>query len=246
MQLLRRKHKLIAKNLKKIIKGRPIVKGVDLEVKSGEVVGLLGPNGAGKTTTFYMICGLVPPSKGKVIMDDEDITELPLHKKAQKGIGYLPQESSVFKELTVEENLYIAAEAGLKNKEEQERVVEELLELFNIEPVRHRKGRELSGGERRRCEIARALVIRPKFLLLDEPFAGVDPIAVADIRQTITRLKDSDIGILITDHNVRETLRVCDKAYVLKDGEILAKGRSYEVAADPLVKKFYLGEDFEL
>ena len=239
-------HRLEAKNLKKTIKGRPIVKGVELEVKSGEVVGLLGPNGAGKTTTFYMICGLVPPSEGKVIMDEEDITKLPLHKKAKKGIGYLPQESSVFKELTVEENLYIAAEAGIQDKEERERVVEELLELFNIEPVRHRKGRELSGGERRRCEIARALVIKPKFLLLDEPFAGVDPIAVTDIQHIITQLKDSGIGVLITDHNVRETLSVCDRAYVLKDGEILAKGSSDEVAQDPLVKKYYLGEHFRL
>ncbi len=239
-------HKLEAKNLKKIIKGRPIVKGVDLEVESGEVVGLLGPNGAGKTTTFYMICGLVPPSEGKVMMDEEDITKLPLHKKAKKGIGYLPQESSVFKDLTVEENLYIAAEAGIEDKEERERVVEELLELFNIEPVRHRKGRELSGGERRRCEIARALVIKPKFLLLDEPFAGVDPIAVTDIQHIITQLKDSGIGVLITDHNVRETLSVCDRAYVLKDGEILAKGSSDEVAQDPLVKKYYLGEHFRL
>ncbi len=239
-------HRLKAKNLKKIIKGRPIVKGVDLEVQSGEVVGLLGPNGAGKTTTFYMICGLVPPSEGEVVMDEEDITDLPLHKKAKKGIGYLPQESSVFKELTVEENLYIAAEAGIKKRQERERVVEELLELFNIEPVRHRKGRELSGGERRRCEIARALVIKPKFLLLDEPFAGVDPIAVTDIQHIITQLKDSGIGVLITDHNVRETLSVCDRAYVLKDGEILAKGRSDEVAADPLVKKYYLGEHFRL
>jgi len=239
-------HRLKAKNLKKIIKGRPIVKGVDLEVQSGEVVGLLGPNGAGKTTTFYMICGLVPPSEGEVVMDEEDITDLPLHKKAKKGIGYLPQESSVFKELTVEENLYIAAEAGIKKRQERERVVEELLELFNIEPVRHRKGRELSGGERRRCEIARALVIKPKFLLLDEPFAGVDPIAVTDIQHIVTQLKDSGIGVLITDHNVRETLSVCDRAYVLKDGEILAKGRSDEVAADPLVKKYYLGEHFRL
>ncbi len=239
-------HRLKAKNLKKIIKSRPIVKGVDLEVQSGEVVGLLGPNGAGKTTTFYMICGLVPPSEGEVVMDEEDITDLPLHKKAKKGIGYLPQESSVFKELTVEENLYIAAEAGIKKRQERERVVEELLELFNIEPVRHRKGRELSGGERRRCEIARALVIKPKFLLLDEPFAGVDPIAVTDIQHIITQLKDSGIGVLITDHNVRETLSVCDRAYVLKDGEILAKGRSDEVAADPLVKKYYLGEHFRL
>ncbi len=238
-------HRLVARHLKKSIKSKVIVDGVDLEVQSGEIVGLLGPNGAGKTTTFYMICGLIPPSEGKVLMDDEDITQLPLHKKAKKGIGYLPQESSIFKDLTVEENLLIAAEAGIKSKEERERIVEDLLELFNIEPIRHRKGVALSGGERRRCEIARALVIRPKFLLLDEPFAGVDPIAVTDIQHIVTELKDSDIGILITDHNVRETLSVCDRAYVLKDGRILASGSSQEVANDPLVKKHYLGEHFK-
>ena len=236
-------HKLVAKNLKRVVKGKEIVKGVDLEVRSQEVVGLLGPNGAGKTTTFYMICGLVEPSEGEVYIDDENVTKLPLHKKAKKGIGYLPQESSIFKDLTVEENLLIAAEANLP-KEERPKVVEDLLELFNIEPVRYRKGRELSGGERRRCEIARALVIRPMFLLLDEPFAGVDPIAVNDIQHIIDELKRSGIGILITDHNVRETLSVCDRAYVLKDGKILASGSAEEVANNELVKKHYLGEEF--
>ncbi len=239
-------HSLVAKNLKKSIKRKPIVKGVDLEVKSHEVVGLLGPNGAGKTTTFYMICGLVEPTEGKVYMDDEDITPLPLHKKAKVGIGYLPQESSIFKDLSVEDNLYIAAEAGMKNAKEREKSVEELLQLFNIEPIRHRKGISLSGGERRRTEIARALVNRPRFLLLDEPFAGVDPIAVIDIQNIIDDLKKMGIGILITDHNVRETLKVCDRAYVLKDGEILAKGSSEEVARNPAVKKHYLGEHFSL
>ncbi|SMC09769.1 LPS export ABC transporter ATP-binding protein [Nitratiruptor tergarcus] len=237
-------HTLIAKNLKKRIKDKEIVKGVDLQLQSGEVVGLLGPNGAGKTTTFYMICGLVEPSEGTVLMDEKDITKEPLHKKAKIGIGYLPQESSIFKDLTVEDNLYIAAEATIANEEEREKVVDELLELFNIEPIRHRLGKALSGGERRRCEIARALVIRPKFLLLDEPFAGVDPIAVTDIQKIIEELKNAGIGILITDHNVRETLSVCDRAYVLKDGQILASGKSDEVAKNPAVRKHYLGEHF--
>ena len=238
-------HRLIAMNLKKTIKNREIVKGVSLEVESREIVGLLGPNGAGKTTTFYMICGLIEPSGGQVWMDGEEITTEPLHKKAKKGIGYLPQESSIFKELSVEENLYIAAEAVIKDKERRREVVEYLLELFGIEPVRHRIGKALSGGERRRCEIARALVIKPKFLLLDEPFAGVDPIAVSDIQKIIKELSDAGIGILITDHNVRETLQVCDRAYVLKDGSILASGRSDEVAKNPEVRKHYLGEHFK-
>ncbi len=239
-------HRLVARGLKKSIKGKEIVKGVDLEVESGEVVGLLGPNGAGKTTTFYMICGLIEPSEGRVELDERDVTAEPLHKKAKLGIGYLPQESSVFKELSVEENLYVAAEANIKEKEEQRRVVEDLLELFGIEPIRHRLGKALSGGERRRCEIARALVIKPRFLLLDEPFAGVDPIAVIEIQKVIEELKRSGIGILITDHNVRETLKVCDRAYVLKDGAILASGKSEEVANNDLVKKHYLGEHFTL
>ena len=238
-------HRLIAMNLKKTIKNREIVKGVSLEVESREIVGLLGPNGAGKTTTFYMICGLIEPSGGQVWMDGEEITTEPLHKKAKKGIGYLPQESSIFKELSVEENLYIAAEAVIKDKERRREVVEYLLELFGIEPVRHRVGKALSGGERRRCEISRALVIKPKFLLLDEPFAGVDPIAVSDIQKIIKELSDAGIGILITDHNVRETLQVCDRAYVLKDGSILASGRSDEVAKNPEVRKHYLGEHFK-
>ncbi len=238
-------HRLVAKNLKKTIKNKEIVKGVSLELKSQEVVGLLGPNGAGKTTTFYMICGLVEPSEGQVMMDEEDITSQPLHKKAKKGIGYLPQESSIFKELSVEENLIIAAEANIKDKEKRQEIVDELLELFGIEPIRHRLGKALSGGERRRCEIARSLVIRPKFLLLDEPFAGVDPIAVSDIQKIINELKNSGIGILITDHNVRETLQVCDRAYVLKDGAILASGTSEDVAQNSEVRKHYLGEHFK-
>lgn len=238
-------HRLIAKNLSKTIKKKPIVKNVSIEVKSSEVVGLLGPNGAGKTTTFYMICGLVAPTEGKVYMDEKDITKLALHEKARIGIGYLPQESSIFKDLTVEENLIVAAEAHYKDQDERTKVVEDLLELFGIEPIRHRKGIALSGGERRRCEIARSLVIRPKFLLLDEPFAGIDPIAVSDIQKIIEELKSAGIGILITDHNVRETLASCDRAYVLKDGEILASGSSQDVANNALVRKFYLGEHFQ-
>ncbi|MRJ02406.1 MAG: LPS export ABC transporter ATP-binding protein [Epsilonproteobacteria bacterium] len=239
-------HRLVAEDLKKQIREKMIVKGVSLEVHSGEVVGLLGPNGAGKTTTFYMICGLIEPTSGKVEMNGQDITKEPLHKKAKLGIGYLPQESSIFKDLTVEENLYIAAEASIEREEERYQVVEDLLELFGIEPIRHRLGRALSGGERRRCEIARALVIQPKFLLLDEPFAGVDPIAVDDIQRVIEDLKIHGLGVLITDHNVRETLSVCDWAYVMKDGQILASGSAQEVAENPDVRKHYLGENFTL
>ncbi|WP_281950942.1 LPS export ABC transporter ATP-binding protein [Nitrosophilus kaiyonis] len=238
-------HKLVAKNLKKVIKNHIIVENINLEVKSKEVVGLLGPNGAGKTTTFYMICGLIGATDGKVFFDDKDISSYPLHKRAKIGIGYLPQESSIFKDLSVEENLYLAAEAGVLDKEKREKRVEELLELFNIEPIRHRKGISLSGGERRRCEIARALVNEPKFLLLDEPFAGVDPIAVIDIQNIIQQLIEIDIGVLITDHNVRETLSVCDRAYVIRDGKLLAQGTSEEIAENPEVRKHYLGEHFK-
>ena len=238
-------HRLKAENLKKVIKNHTIVENMNLEVKSKEVVGLLGPNGAGKTTTFYMICGLVEATDGKVFFDDKDISNFPLHKRAKIGIGYLPQESSIFKDLSVEDNLYIAAEAGVLDKEKREKRVEELLELFNIEPIRHRKGISLSGGERRRCEIARALVNEPKFLLLDEPFAGVDPIAVVDIQNIIQKLIEIDIGVLITDHNVRETLSVCDRAYVIRDGKLLAQGSSEEIAENPEVRKHYLGEHFK-
>jgi len=198
-------HKLEVKNLKKQIKTLEIVRGMSLEVNSGEVVGLLGPNGAGKTTTFYMICGLVEATSGEVFFDGEEISNLPLHKRAIKGIGYLPQEASVFKDLSVEENLLVAAQVAIKDKKAQQERIEELLDMFNIEPIRNRKGISLSGGERRRVEIARALVNKPKFLLLDEPFAGVDPIAVLDIQKVIAQLVEYDIGVLITDHNVRET-----------------------------------------
>lgn len=238
-------HKLEARGLKKTIKKTPIVRGMSLKVNSGEVVGLLGPNGAGKTTTFYMICGLVESTEGEVFFDDDNISNLPLHKRAVKGIGYLPQESSIFKDLTVEDNLLVAAEVNIDDEEARYRRIDELLDLFNIEPIRHRKGVSLSGGERRRVEIARALVNAPKFLLLDEPFAGVDPIAVMDIQSIINQLTDIGIGVLITDHNVRETLAVCDRAYVIKAGELLASGSSEEISENEDVRRHYLGESFK-
>ncbi|MDH4944006.1 LPS export ABC transporter ATP-binding protein [Sulfurimonas sp. C5] len=239
-------HTLKAVDLKKSIKDLDIVKGISLEVKSGEVVGLLGPNGAGKTTTFYMICGLVAASGGQVFFDDDELTGQPLHQRALKGIGYLPQEASIFKDLSVEDNLMIAAQVGIKDKAKQQERILELLDMFNIEPIRYRKGISLSGGERRRVEIARALVNHPKFLLLDEPFAGVDPIAVMDIQKVINQLVSYDIGVLITDHNVRETLDVCDRAYVIKSGELLASGTSEEIGRNEDVRTHYLGENFKL
>jgi len=239
-------HKLEVKDLKKTIKKSEIIKGISLEVNSGEVVGLLGPNGAGKTTTFYMICGLISPTSGDVFLNDEKITNVPLHKRAHLGIGYLPQESSIFKELSVEENLLLGAEILNQSKEEISKRVNEMLNMLNIEPIRLRKGVSLSGGERRRCEIARSLIIKPKFLLLDEPFAGVDPIAVNDIQSIVRDLKKLGIGVLITDHNVRETLAICDRAYVIKDGSLLASGSASEVANNKLVRTHYLGEEFKL
>ncbi|WP_456480264.1 LPS export ABC transporter ATP-binding protein [Nautilia sp.] len=237
--------KLVAENLKKAFKKTLIIKCVSLTVKRGEVVGLLGPNGAGKTTSFYLICGLLQPDEGKVEMDGKDITKLPLHKKARLGIGYLPQESSVFRDLSVEDNLYIVAEQYYDKKKQNE-IVEDLLEKFNIEPIRKRKGINLSGGERRRVEIARALVPNPKFLFLDEPFAGVDPVNVNDIKHLVELLAKENIGVIITDHNVRETLSICHRAYVLKDGMILTEGSAEFIVNHPEVKKSYLGEDFKL
>jgi len=237
-------HKLEIKNITKSIKKTQILNGISLEVNSGEIVGLLGPNGAGKTTTFYTVCGLVQPTSGEVYFDDVNITHLPLHKRALKGIGYLPQESSIFKDLSVEDNLMLAAQIVISDKGEQFKRVEELLAIFNIEPIRQRKGVSLSGGERRRTEIARALVSKPKFLLLDEPFAGVDPIAVKDIQEIIYQLTLRGIGVLITDHNVRETLEVCNRAYVMKSGSLLASGNSDEIKTNNSVKEHYLGEDF--
>ena len=239
-------HTLKAVDLEKRIKSLEIVKGMSLEVSSGEVVGLLGPNGAGKTTTFYMICGLIEATGGEVFFDEENISDKPLHERAIQGIGYLPQEASVFKDLSVEDNLMVAAQVTIKGKEAQEKRILELLDMFNIEPIRYRKGISLSGGERRRVEIARALVNQPKFLLLDEPFAGVDPIAVLDIQNVIKQLVSYDIGVLITDHNVRETLAVCDRAYVIKSGSLLASGTSEEIGQNADVRKYYLGEEFKL
>ena len=236
---------LKAENLSKSIKKTRIVESITLEVHSGEVVGLLGPNGAGKTTTFYMICGLLEPSGGKVFLDNNDISAKPLHERSHLGIGYLPQESSIFKDLSVEDNLLLAAQSAFKSKKEQENRIEVMLEAFNIETIRDRKGVSLSGGERRRVEIARALIKNPKFILLDEPFAGVDPIAVLDIQKIIQTLVEMDIGVLITDHNVRETLSVCDRAYVIKSGTLLASGNAQEIYENALVRKYYLGEHFK-
>ena len=237
-------HILEAYNLSKIIKKSKIVHDISLKLKSKEIVGLLGPNGAGKTTCFYMVCGLTDATGGRVLIDGEDVTHLPLSSRAKKGIGYLPQESSIFKDLTVEQNLRIAAEAiGLKHRDIKPKI-EKLLEIFNITPIRGRLGIRLSGGGRRRVEIARALVGEPKFLLLDEPFAGIDPIAVIDIQNIIRQLVELDMGILITDHNVRETLDICDRGYVMRDGEMLAEGSSDNIANDKNVRKYYLGENF--
>jgi lipopolysaccharide export system ATP-binding protein len=237
-------HTLKALNLAKTIKKTNIVHDISLEVKSKEIVGLLGPNGAGKTTSFYMVCGLTDATRGEVFLDDVNLTKLPLSQRARLGIGYLPQESSIFKDLSVEENLQMAAQALKLDKATTKKRIERLLEIFNIEPIRARKGIRLSGGERRRAEIARALVAEPKFLLLDEPFAGVDPIAVQDIQNIIKQLVELDMGILITDHNVRETLGICDRAYVMRSGEMLATGTSDEIANDENVRKYYLGENF--
>ena len=238
--------KLEVLHLEKVIKKTKIIHDISLEIQSGEVVGLLGPNGAGNTTTFYMICGLITPSGGQVKLNGIDITKEPLNKRARQGIGYLPQESSVFKDLSVEDNLLLAAEIFYKDKKILNEKVEKMLELLSIEPIRLRKGLSLSGGERRRCEIARSLMCEPKFLLLDEPFAGVDPIAVAEIQNLIKELKRLDIGILITDHNVRETLAICDRAYVIKQGTLLASGNAKEIAHNQDVKKYYLGAEFKL
>ncbi len=237
-------HKIEVLSIAKTIKKTQILHDISLSVASGETVGLLGPNGAGKTTTFYIICGLVKPTNGDILLDNHNITHLPLHKRALRGIGYLPQESSIFKDLTVEENLILAAQVSIDDKKYQTQRVEELLEMFNIEPIRNRKGISLSGGERRRTEIARALVSNPHFLLLDEPFAGVDPIAVKDIQDIIKQLTKRGIGVLITDHNVRETLQICNRAYVMKAGSVLASGTAQQIKDNEMVKEHYLGQDF--
>jgi lipopolysaccharide export system ATP-binding protein len=237
---------LRADNLIKQYKKRKVVDGVSIEVKQGEIVGLLGPNGAGKTTTFYMVVGLIKPDGGEVYLDDNKITKYPMYKGAQRGIGYLPQEASVFRTLTVEDNIRAVLEMTGRSKAEQNEKLETLIEEFGLGKVRKNEGRVLSGGERRRTEIARALATDPKFILLDEPFAGVDPIAVEDIQQIVKKLIDKNIGVLITDHNVHETLYIVNRAYLLFEGKILKAGTAQELADDPIVRKVYLGENFIL
>lgn len=233
-------------NLVKIYGPRQVVKGVSVEVRQGEIVGLLGPNGAGKTTTFYMVVGFIKPNEGNVFLNDEEITDLPMYKRAQKGIGYLPQEPSVFRKLSVEDNIMAVLEMTSLTKEQQQHKLEELIGEFGLEKVRRSRGDTLSGGERRRTEIARALATDPKFILLDEPFAGIDPIAVEDIQYIVAKLKTKNIGILITDHNVQETLSITDRAYLMFEGSILKAGTAEELAADEMVRKVYLGRNFEL
>jgi lipopolysaccharide export system ATP-binding protein len=238
--------KLYTENIKKSYKGRDVVQGVSIEVNQGEIVGLLGPNGAGKTTSFYMIVGLVQPDNGKVFLDEIDITSFPMYKRAQMGIGYLPQEVSVFRKLSVEDNILAILEMTDLSKVERHEKLEQLLEEFSLTHVRKNLGNRLSGGEKRRTEIARALATNPKFVLLDEPFAGVDPIAVEDIQSIVSELRKRNIGILITDHNVQETLSITDRAYLLFEGSILKSGTAEELAADEQVRRVYLGQNFVL
>jgi len=225
---------------------RTVVKGVSVEVKQGEIVGLLGPNGAGKTTTFYMIVGLIKPNQGRIFLDDVDITREPIYKRARKGIGYLAQEESIFQKMSVQDNIKAILEMTKLSRKEQLRKTAQLLDEFGLSHIRKSKGYQLSGGERRRTEIARALAIDPKFILLDEPFAGVDPIAVEDIQKIVMHLKERNIGVLITDHNVHETLSITDRAYLLFEGDILKSGSAEELSEDEQVRKLYLGENFEL
>lgn len=237
---------LRAENIIKRYKRRTVVGGVSVQVQQGEIVGLLGPNGAGKTTTFYTIVGLIKPNEGRVLLDDTDITEMAMYKRAKLGIGYLPQEASVFRKLSAEDNIRAILEMTDLSKAEQETKLELLLDEFHLQHVRKNMGDVLSGGERRRTEIARALATEPRFILLDEPFAGVDPIAVEDIQAIVSRLKKKNIGVLITDHNVQETLSITDRAYLLFEGKILKQGTAEELAADETVRKVYLGQNFEL
>ena len=232
--------------LVKIYGRRKVVKSVSITVNQGEIVGLLGPNGAGKTTTFYMVVGFIKPNEGRVFLDEEDITDLPMYKRAQNGIGYLPQEPSVFRKLSVEDNIMAVLEMTKLSNTEQKQKLEELIEEFGLGKVRKSRGDTLSGGERRRTEIARALATSPKFILLDEPFAGIDPIAVEDIQYIVAKLRTKNIGILITDHNVQETLSITDRAYLMFEGSILKAGTAEELAADEMVRKVYLGKNFEL
>lgn len=238
--------KLEAHNLVKIYKGRRVVNNVSLSMTTGETVGLLGPNGAGKTTTFYMMVGLVKPDEGRVLLDDEDITNKPMYQRARLGLGYLPQEPSVFRKLSVAENILLVLEMNGFGRKERKRRADELMEEFGISHLRDSKGMVLSGGERRRVEIARALATNPKFILLDEPFTGVDPIAIGDIQDIVQHLKEKGIGIVITDHNVRETLAITDRAYIMSEGEIKTAGPSVELPDDPVARKFYLGDRFAM
>lgn len=237
---------LRTENIQKFYGKHKVVKGISLQVEQGEIIGLLGPNGAGKTTTFYMIVGMIKPNEGKIFLDDEDITQYSMYKRAQKGVGYLAQEASVFRKLSVEDNILAVLQFTELSKKEQKDKLESLIEEFSLGRVRKNRGDLLSGGERRRTEIARALASDPKFILLDEPFAGVDPIAVEDIQTIVAHLKDRNIGILITDHNVQETLAITDKTYLMFEGGILKEGTPQELAEDEMVRKVYLGESFEL
>ena len=237
---------LKAEKIEKAYKGRKVVKGISLEVSQGEIVGLLGPNGAGKTTSFYMIVGLIKPNNGSIFLNNKEITKLPMYKRAQKGIGYLAQEASVFRKLSVEDNILSVLQMTNLGKAEQKEKMESLLEEFGLEHIRRNRGDLLSGGERRRTEIARALATDPKFVLLDEPFAGVDPVAVEDIQRIVAHLKKKNIGILITDHNVQETLAITDKTYLMFEGNILKAGTPKELSEDKIVRKVYLGKNFEL
>lgn len=238
--------KLRAENLVKTYKGRKVVKGVSVEVNQGEIVGLLGPNGAGKTTSFYMIVGLVKPNSGSIHLDNLNITNYPMYKRAQNGIGYLAQEASVFRKLSIEDNILSVLQLTKLTKKEQEAKMESLIDEFSLQHIRTNRGDLLSGGERRRTEIARALATDPKFILLDEPFAGVDPVAVEDIQRIVAQLKNKNIGILITDHNVQETLAITDKTYLMFEGGILKAGIPEDLAEDEMVRKVYLGQNFEL
>jgi lipopolysaccharide export system ATP-binding protein len=233
-------------DLKKSYSGRAVVKGVSFDVRKGEVVGLLGPNGAGKTTSFYMMVGLVKADNGSITLDNDDITSLPINERALKGIGYLPQEASIFRELTVEENIYAVLEIRNLSRKRKMKMLDSLIDDFSLGHIRTGKGRALSGGERRRVEIARTLALEPNFVLLDEPFAGVDPLAVSDIQQIIKGLKDRNIGVLITDHNVRETLGIVDRAYIMNSGELLTSGTPEEIVNSEVARKFYLGEQFKM
>ncbi len=238
--------KLSTDNIVKAYKGRKVVKGISVEVNQGEIVGLLGPNGAGKTTSFYMIVGLIKPNSGRVMLDQTNITNFPMYKRAQKGIGYLAQEASVFRKLSIEDNIMSVLQLTDLSKKERQLKMESLIEEFGLEHIRKSRGDLLSGGERRRTEIARALATDPKFILLDEPFAGVDPVAVEDIQSIVAKLTDKNIGILITDHNVQETLAITDRTYLMFEGSILKHGVPEELAKDEMVRKVYLGKNFEL